>query len=601
MAQEGRSKTMAKTAAPAKAAATKVAAKVAEAKVPVKAAAAAVVTKASSIAAPVRASAKAAAAKAAAAVTKAAAPAKAAVAKAAAPAKAAVKAASAPAKAAVAKASGAAPAAKAAAKPASKASAPVKAKMGKATGRVAQVIGAVVDVSFDGPLPAILNALETENNGNRLVLEVAQHLGENTVRCIAMDATEGLVRGQPVADTGDSIQVPVGEALLGRIVNVIGEPIDEEGVVKGSGMRGIHQPAPEYVEQSTEAQILVTGIKVIDLLAPYARGGKIGLFGGAGVGKTVLIQELINNIAKAHGGYSVFAGVGERTREGNDLYHEFIESGVNKKGGGDGSKAALVFGQMNEPPGARARVALTGLTIAEYFRDKGQDVLFFVDNIFRFTQAGSEVSALLGRIPSAVGYQPTLATDMGALQERITTTTKGSVTSVQAIYVPADDLTDPAPATSFAHLDATTTLSRSIAEKGIYPAVDPLDSTSRMLDPQIVGDEHYGVARQVQSTLQRYKSLQDIIAILGMDELSEEDKLTVSRARKIERFLSQPFFVAEVFTGSPGKLVALEDTIRSFKGLVNGEYDHLPEPAFYMVGSIEEAVEKAKRLAAEAA
>jgi F-type H+-transporting ATPase subunit beta len=497
-----------------------------------------------------------------------------------------------------------APAAKAPVKAAAaKASAPAaKAKpLGKATGKVSQVIGAVVDVKFEGALPAILDALETTNNGNRLVLEVAQHLGENTVRCIAMDATEGLVRGQPVVATGDAIKVPVGEALLGRIINVIGEPVDEEGPVHGVELRGIHQPAPEYVEQSTEAQILVTGIKVIDLLAPYARGGKIGLFGGAGVGKTVLIQELINNIAKAHGGYSVFAGVGERTREGNDLYHEFIESGVNKKGGGEGSKAALVFGQMNEPPGARARVALTGLTIAEYFRDKGQDVLFFVDNIFRFTQAGSEVSALLGRIPSAVGYQPTLATDMGALQERITTTTKGSVTSVQAIYVPADDLTDPAPATSFAHLDATTTLSRSIAEKGIYPAVDPLDSTSRMLDPQIVGEEHYGVARQVQSTLQRYKSLQDIIAILGMDELSEEDKLTVSRARKIERFLSQPFFVAEVFTGSPGKLVDLADTIRSFKGLVNGEYDHLPEPAFYMVGAIEEAVEKAKRLAAEAA
>jgi F-type H+/Na+-transporting ATPase subunit beta len=504
----------------------------------------------------------------------------------------------APAKAA-AKAPAKAAAAKAPAKVTAKAAAP-KAK-GVATGKVSQVIGAVVDVTFTGALPAILNALETENNGNRLVLEVAQHLGENTVRCIAMDATEGLVRGQPVFNTGDAIMVPVGEALLGRIINVIGEPVDEEGPVTGVEMRGIHQPAPEYVEQSTEAQILVTGIKVIDLLAPYARGGKIGLFGGAGVGKTVLIQELINNIAKAHGGYSVFAGVGERTREGNDLYHEFIESGVNKKGGGEGSKAALVFGQMNEPPGARARVALTGLTIAEYFRDQGQDVLFFVDNIFRFTQAGSEVSALLGRIPSAVGYQPTLATDMGALQERITTTTKGSVTSVQAIYVPADDLTDPAPATSFAHLDATTTLSRSIAEKGIYPAVDPLDSTSRMLDPQIVGEEHYGVARAVQSTLQRYKSLQDIIAILGMDELSEEDKLTVSRARKIERFLSQPFFVAEVFTGAPGKLVALEDTIRSFKGLVAGEYDHLPEPAFYMVGSIDEAVEKAKRLAAEAA
>jgi F-type H+/Na+-transporting ATPase subunit beta len=507
----------------------------------------------------------------------------------------------APAKSAV-KAAVAAPAAKKAAPKAAASKTAVKtASKFVATGKVAQVIGAVVDVKFEGHLPAILNALETTNNGNRLVLEVAQHLGENTVRCIAMDSTEGLVRGQPVADTGDAIKVQVGEALLGRIVNVIGEPIDEEGPVVGVEERGIHQPAPEYVEQSTEAQILVTGIKVLDLLAPYARGGKIGLFGGAGVGKTVLIQELINNIAKAHGGYSVFAGVGERTREGNDLYHEFIESGVNKKGGGDGSKAALVFGQMNEPPGARARVALTGLTIAEYFRDQGQDVLFFVDNIFRFTQAGSEVSALLGRIPSAVGYQPTLATDMGALQERITTTTKGSVTSVQAIYVPADDLTDPAPATSFAHLDATTVLNRAISEKGIYPAVDPLDSTSRMLDPQIVGQEHYDVARAVQSTLQRYKSLQDIIAILGMDELSEEDKTTVSRARKIERFLSQPFFVAEVFTGSPGKLVALEDTIRSFKGLVAGEYDHLPESAFYMVGSIDEAVEKAKRLAAEAA
>ncbi|NJR13496.1 MAG: F0F1 ATP synthase subunit beta [Phyllobacteriaceae bacterium] len=511
------------------------------------------------------------------------------MAKAATPAKAAVKApAKAPAKAA------AAPAVK-------KAAAPKAVVKSVATGKVAQVIGAVVDVSFEGHLPAILNALETENNGQRLVLEVAQHLGESTVRCIAMDSTEGLVRGQPVRDTGDSIQVPVGDNLLGRIVNVIGEPIDEEGTVTGVEMRGIHQPAPEYVEQSTEAQILVTGIKVLDLLAPYARGGKIGLFGGAGVGKTVLIQELINNIAKAHGGYSVFAGVGERTREGNDLYHEFIESGVNKKGGGEGSKAALVFGQMNEPPGARARVALTGLTIAEYFRDQGQDVLFFVDNIFRFTQAGSEVSALLGRIPSAVGYQPTLATDMGALQERITTTTKGSVTSVQAIYVPADDLTDPAPATSFAHLDATTVLNRAISEKGIYPAVDPLDSTSRMLDPQIVGQDHYDVARAVQSTLQRYKSLQDIIAILGMDELSEEDKLTVARARKIERFLSQPFFVAEVFTGAPGKLVDLADTISGFKGLVAGEYDHLPEAAFYMVGNIDEAVAKAKRLAAEAA
>jgi F-type H+-transporting ATPase subunit beta len=482
-----------------------------------------------------------------------------------------------------------------------KSAAPVRAKASGATGKVRQVIGAVVDVAFDEHLPAILNALETDNQGNRLVLEVAQHLGENTVRCIAMDSTEGLVRGQSVTDTGEPILVPVGPEMLGRIINVIGEPVDEEGPVKASEYRAIHAPAPEYVEQSTEAEILVTGIKVLDLLAPYAKGGKIGLFGGAGVGKTVLIQELINNVAKAHGGFSVFAGVGERTREGNDLYHEFIESGVNKKGGGEGSKAALVYGQMNEPPGARARVGLAGLTVAEYFRDQGQDVLFFVDNIFRFTQAGSEVSALLGRIPSAVGYQPTLATDMGALQERITTTTKGSITSVQAIYVPADDLTDPAPATSFAHLDATTTLSRAISEKGIYPAVDPLDSTSRMLDPQVVGEEHYAVARSVQQTLQRYKSLQDIIAILGMDELSEEDKLTVARARKIERFLSQPFFVAEVFTGSPGKLVDLADTIKGFKGLVAGEYDHLPEAAFYMVGTIEDAVEKAQRLAAEAA
>ncbi|MBZ9695835.1 F0F1 ATP synthase subunit beta [Mesorhizobium sp. CO1-1-7] len=504
-----------------------------------------------------------------------------------------------------------APAAAAKAAPAKAAAAPAKAVAAKTqavatkatgvVGKVRQVIGAVVDVQFGDHLPAILNALETTNVGNRLVLEVAQHLGENTVRCIAMDSTEGLVRGQEVRDTGAPITVPVGPGMLGRIINVIGEPVDEEGPVDAIEMRSIHQPAPTYVEQSTEAQILITGIKVLDLLAPYAKGGKIGLFGGAGVGKTVLIQELINNIAKAHGGYSVFAGVGERTREGNDLYHEFIESGVNKKGGGEGSKAALVYGQMNEPPGARARVGLTGLTVAEYFRDQGQDVLFFVDNIFRFTQAGSEVSALLGRIPSAVGYQPTLATDMGALQERITTTTKGSITSVQAIYVPADDLTDPAPATSFAHLDATTTLNRSIAEKGIYPAVDPLDSTSRMLDPLVVGDEHYGVARQVQSILQRYKSLQDIIAILGMDELSEEDKQTVARARKIERFLSQPFFVAEVFTGAPGKLVDLADTIKGFKGLCNGDYDHLPEAAFYMVGGIEEAVEKAQRLAAEAA
>ncbi len=470
------------------------------------------------------------------------------------------------------------------------------------SGRVTQVMGAVVDVQFDEHLPAILNALETENRGNRLVLEVAQHLGENTVRTIAMDTSEGLVRGQPVKDTGEPIAVPVGDETLGRIMNVIGEAVDEAGPVKTAGKRAIHQPAPDYVDQSTEAQILTTGIKVVDLLAPYARGGKIGLFGGAGVGKTVLIQELINNVAKAHGGYSVFAGVGERTREGNDLYHEMIESGVNKNpqennGSTAGSKCALVFGQMNEPPGARARVGLTGLTVAEHFRDQGQDVLFFVDNIFRFTQAGSEVSALLGRIPSAVGYQPTLATDMGDLQERITTTTKGSITSVQAIYVPADDLTDPAPATSFAHLDATTVLSRAISEKGIYPAVDPLDSTSRMLDPRVVGDEHYQVARSVQSTLQRYKSLQDIIAILGMDELSEEDKLTVARARKIERFLSQPFFVAEVFTGSPGVFVDLEDTIKGFQGLVAGEYDHLPEQAFYMVGTMEAAVEKAHKLA----
>ncbi len=476
----------------------------------------------------------------------------------------------------------------------------------RTTGHVTQVIGAVVDVKFEGHLPEILNALETTNHGQRLVLEVAQHLGENSVRCIAMDVSDGLVRGQPVRDTGAPIAVPVGAGTLGRIINVIGEPVDEAGPVPNEGLRAIHQPAPSYAEQATEAQILETGIKVVDLLAPYAKGGKIGLFGGAGVGKTVLIMELINNIAKAHGGYSVFAGVGERTREGNDLYHEMIEGGVNKdpkenNGSTAGSKCALVYGQMNEPPGARARVALTGLTVAEHFRDQGQDVLFFVDNIFRFTQAGSEVSALLGRIPSAVGYQPTLATDMGMLQERITTTNKGSITSVQAIYVPADDLTDPAPATSFAHLDATTVLSRSIAEKGIYPAVDPLDSTSRMLSPLVVGEEHYDVARKVQSTLQRYKSLQDIIAILGMDELSEEDKLVVARARKIERFLSQPFHVAEVFTGSPGKLVSLADTIKGFKGLVEGEYDHLPEAAFYMVGAIEEAVEKAQKLAAQAA
>jgi F-type H+/Na+-transporting ATPase subunit beta len=469
-------------------------------------------------------------------------------------------------------------------------------------GRVRQVMGAVVDVQFDGELPAILNALETQNRGNRLVLEVAQHLGENSVRTVAMDSTEGLVRGQEVSDTGEAIAVPVGDGTLGRIINVIGEPVDEAGPVPHTERRAIHQPTPAYTEQSTEAQILVTGIKVVDLLAPYAKGGKIGLFGGAGVGKTVLIMELINNVAKAHGGYSVFAGVGERTREGNDLYHEMIESGVNKdpkknNGTSAGSKCALVYGQMNEPPGARARVGLSGLTVAEYFRDQGQDVLFFVDNIFRFTQAGSEVSALLGRIPSAVGYQPTLATDMGALQERITTTQKGSITSVQAIYVPADDLTDPAPATSFAHLDATTVLSRAISEKGIYPAVDPLDSTSRMLSAAVVGEEHYAVARQVQQILQRYKALQDIIAILGMDELSEEDRVAVARARKIERFLSQPFHVAEVFTGSPGVFVQLADTIKGFKGLCEGAYDHLPEQAFYMVGTIDEAVAKAEKLA----
>jgi F-type H+-transporting ATPase subunit beta len=468
-------------------------------------------------------------------------------------------------------------------------------------GHITQIIGPVVDVKFQGELPPILNALETMNNGSRLVLEVAQHLGESSVRCIAMDVSEGLVRGQEVTDTGTPIMVPVGEGTLGRIMNVIGEPIDEAGPIKFEIKRPIHAPTPDYTEQSTDAQILVTGIKVVDLMAPYAKGGKVGLFGGAGVGKTVLIQELINNIAKTHGGYSVFAGVGERTREGNDLYHEFIEAKVNAdphdKDSDVKSKCALVFGQMNEPPGARMRVALTGLTVAENFRDSGQDVLLFVDNIFRFTQAGSEVSALLGRIPSAVGYQPTLSTDMGALQERITTTTKGSITSVQAIYVPADDLTDPAPATSFAHLDATTTLSRSIAEKGIYPAVDPLDSSSRMLTAAIVGEEHYNTARAVQQVLQRYKSLQDIIAILGMDELSEDDKLTVARARKLERFMSQPFDVAAVFTGSPGVQVKIEDTIKGFKGIVDGKYDHLPEAAFYMVGTIEQAVEKAKRLA----
>jgi F-type H+-transporting ATPase subunit beta len=468
-------------------------------------------------------------------------------------------------------------------------------------GTITQVLGAVVDVRFDSVLPFILSALRTENQGKPLILEVAQHLGENTVRTVAMDSTDGLVRGQEVVDTGAPISVPVGPETLGRIINVIGDPIDERGPLGTTKTLPIHRKAPEFIEQSTETEILVTGIKVIDLLAPYAKGGKIGLFGGAGVGKTVLIMELINNVAKAHGGYSVFAGVGERTREGNDLYHEMIESGVIKLDG-PGSKVALVYGQMNEPPGARARVGLSGLTVAEYFRDEeGQDVLFFVDNIFRFTQAGSEVSALLGRIPSAVGYQPTLATDMGTLQERITSTKKGSITSVQAIYVPADDLTDPAPATSFAHLDATTVLNRAIAELGIYPAVDPLDSTSRVLDPKVVGEEHYQVARDVQRILQTYKSLQDIIAILGMDELSEEDKLVVTRARKIQRFLSQPFHVAEVFTGSPGKLVSLEDTVKGFKGIVAGEYDHLPESAFYMVGSIEEAVEKAKKMAAEAA
>jgi F-type H+-transporting ATPase subunit beta len=458
-------------------------------------------------------------------------------------------------------------------------------------------MGAVVDVKFQGELPAILSALETQNHGNRLVLEVAQHLGESTVRTIAMDSSEGLVRGQEVTDTGAPIMVPVGREVLGRILNVIGEPVDERGPVNASGSAPIHRSAPTFIEQSTESEILVTGIKVIDLLAPYLKGGKIGLFGGAGVGKTVTIMELINNVAKGHGGYSVFAGVGERTREGNDLYHEMIESGVIDLEGPN-SKCALVYGQMNEPPGARARVALSGLTQAEYFRDEeGQDVLFFVDNIFRFTQAGAEVSALLGRIPSAVGYQPTLATDMGALQERITSTKKGSITSVQAIYVPADDLTDPAPAASFAHLDATTVLSRSIAEMAIFPAVDPLDSTSRALDPRIVGEEHYKIARDVQSTLQTYKSLQDIIAILGMDELSEEDKKVVARARKIQRFLSQPFHVAEVFTGTPGVFVQIEDTIKAFKGIVAGDYDHLPEAAFYMVGTIEEAVEKAKKMA----
>ncbi|MDB5448241.1 MAG: synthase subunit beta [Phenylobacterium sp.] len=479
--------------------------------------------------------------------------------------------------------------------------------LGAATGKLVQIIGAVVDVEFVGHLPAILNALETTNTDQRtgqpfrLVLEVAQHLGENTVRAIAMDTTEGLTRGQPVRDTGKPITVPVGPATLGRIMNVIGEPIDEAGPISSEFTSEIHREAPSFAEQSTSAEVLVTGIKVIDLLCPYTKGGKIGLFGGAGVGKTVTMQELINNIAKAYGGYSVLAGVGERTREGNDLYHEMIESNVNKPGGGEGSKCALVYGQMNEPPGARARVALTGLAQAEYFRDQeGKDVLLFIDNIFRFTQAGSEVSALLGRIPSAVGYQPTLATEMGNLQERITSTSKGSITSVQAIYVPADDLTDPAPATSFAHLDATTVLSRDIASQGIFPAVDPLDSTSRIMDPLVIGEEHYNVARRVQEILQQYKALKDIIAILGMDELSEEDKLVVARARKIQRFLSQPFFVAEQFTNQPGKFVELADTIRSFKAICDGEGDHLPEPAFYMVGSIDEAVAKAEQLAAEA-
>ena len=470
-----------------------------------------------------------------------------------------------------------------------------------AMGKVTQVLGAVVDVQFEGKLPAIMNALTLSNDGKNLVLEVAQHLGENTVRTIAMDATEGLVRGQPVADTGAPIRVPVGPETLGRIVNVVGEPIDERGPIDAKEHHPIHRAAPAFVDQSTETQMLVTGIKVVDLLAPYVKGGKIGLFGGAGVGKTVTIMELINNVAMKHGGVSVFAGVGERTREGNDLYHEMIDSGVIKLDG-KGSKVALVYGQMNEPPGARARVALTGLTSAEYFRDvEGQDVLFFVDNIFRFTQAGAEVSALLGRIPSAVGYQPTLATEMGTLQERITSTNKGSITSIQAIYVPADDYTDPAPATSFAHLDATTNLNRSIAEMGIFPAVDPLESSSRIMDPRILGEEHYSVARAVQKTLQSYKALQDIIAILGMDELSEDDKLTVARARKIQKFLSQPFHVAEVFTGTPGVFVSLEDTIKAFKGIVKGDYDHLPEAAFYMVGTIDEVVEKAKKLQAKAA
>ncbi|MBI4030546.1 MAG: F0F1 ATP synthase subunit beta [Proteobacteria bacterium] len=472
-----------------------------------------------------------------------------------------------------------------------------------ANGVITQVMGAVVDVQFvEGNVPAILNALHTENDGKKLVLEVAQHLGENTVRCIAMDSTDGLVRGTPVNDTGAPISIPVGPQTLGRILDVIGNPVDEAGPVEAKEYWPIHRAAPAYVEQATETEQLVTGIKVVDLLCPYAKGGKIGLFGGAGVGKTVTIMELINNIAKAHGGVSVFAGVGERTREGNDLYHEMIESGVIKVGDPEGSKVALIYGQMNEPPGARARVGLTGLTAAEYFRDvEGQDVLFFMDNVFRFTQAGAEVSAVLGRIPSAVGYQPTLATDMGAMQERITSTNKGSITSVQAVYVPADDLTDPAPATTFSHLDATTVLSRQIAELGIYPAVDPLDSTSRILDPRVIGEDHYKCAADVQKTLQTYKALQDIIAILGMDELSEDDKLVVARARKIQRFLSQPFHVAEVFTGHPGKFVELDDTIKGFRAIVDGKYDHLPEAAFYMVGTIEEAETKAKKMAAEAA
>jgi len=498
----------------------------------------------------------------------------------------------------------------AAKKPAAPKKAAVAAVAG--SGKIAQVIGAVVDIEFTGALPAILNALETQNVDQKtgqpftLVLEVAQHLGENMVRAISMDTTEGLTRGQPVVDTGKSIMAPVGPGTLGRIMNVVGQPIDEAGPIKTTEYRPIHREAPTFEEQSTSSEILVTGIKVIDLICPYTKGGKTGLFGGAGVGKTVTMQELINNIAKAYGGYSVLAGVGERTREGNDLYHEMIESNVNvdpskNNGSTEGSKCALVYGQMNEPPGARARVALTGLSIAEYFRDEeGKDVLLFVDNIFRFTQAGSEVSALLGRIPSAVGYQPTLATEMGNLQERITSTKKGSITSVQAIYVPADDLTDPAPAASFAHLDATTVLNRDIAAQAIFPAVDPLDSTSRIMDPLVIGEEHYTVARRVQETLQQYKALKDIIAILGMDELSEDDKLVVSRARKIQRFLSQPFFVAEQFTNSPGKFVELKDTIRSFKAICDGEYDHLPEAAFYMVGAIEEVVEKAAKMASEA-